>query len=288
MNALLDGMRNKGMSWAMALALAVLGGGAEVEVSAQDLEGDLQKVRSDIAKAKREIQRADAELRRTDSLLRDENTRAAQAEERGAKDRERRDKEFAVLQGRLKESQGKIDAEKNALARHQNAVDEVKSREKQAARLLATWCDSLVVRIEKGLPWENQARLDRVRALKRDLEAGTASPEEGLTRINAIVKEEVKAGDEIAVFNKPISRQNGESVNAQVLRLGNQYLAYMDEEGKRFGILERKAGQWTWREELSFAEKNRLKEAIEVKTAKRPPSLVVLDLGLEAAKGGAQ
>lgn len=288
MNRFVDGMRNKGMSWALALALAVLGGGAETEVSAQDLAGDLQKVRADIAKSKREIQRADAELRRADSLMREENARAAQTEERGAKDRERRDKEITVLQARLKESQGKIDGEKNALARHQNAVDEVKSREKQAARLLALWCDSLILRVERGLPWENQARLDRVRALKRDLEAGAASPEEGLTRINAIVKEEIKAGDEIAVFNKPVTRQNGESVNAQVLRLGNQYLAYMDEEGKRFGILERKGGAWTWREELSFGEKNRLKEAIEVKTAKRPPSLVVLDLGLDAPKGGAQ
>jgi chromosome segregation ATPase len=245
-------------------------------------------VRSDIAKAKRDIQKADFELRRADSLMRDENQRAAQAEERGAKDRERRDKEIGVLQARLKESQGKIDAEKNAMARAQNAIDEIKSREKQAAKLLAGWCDTLALRVESGLPWDNQVRLDRIHALKRDLEAGTATPEEGLTRLNAILKEEVKAGDEIAVFNKPITRQNGESINAQVLRLGNQYLAYMDEEGKTFGILERKAGKWAWREDLSFAEKNRLKEAIEVKTAKRPPSLVVLDLGLDVQKGGAQ
>jgi hypothetical protein len=79
-------------------------------------------------------------------------------------------------------------------------------------------------------------------------------------------------------------------VNAQVLKIGNQWLVYMDEEGKRFGILEKTAGKdgkpaWEWREDPGFAEKNRIKAALEVKSAKRPPQLVVLDLGL-AAQGG--
>jgi hypothetical protein len=66
----------------------------------------------------------------------------------------------------------------------------------------------------------------------------------------------------------------------------------MDEEGKRFGVLERKAapgGGWTWewREDPGFEEKNRIKAAIEVKSAKRPPQLAVLDLGLALAGGPA-
>lgn len=259
------------LAWAAAAAMG------------QDLQEDIQKARADIAKARKEIQRADLEIRRTDSLLRDEAARAGETEERQAKDRERRDKEIATLQNRLKESQGRIDAERNSLARHQNAIDEIKSREKQLARGMAAWCDSLSARVEGMLPWDNQARLDRIQALKRDLEAGSASAEEGLTRLSAILKEEAKAGDEIALFNRPVPRRSGEMINAQVLRLGNQYLVYMDEDGKRFGILERKGGAWEWREELAFGEKNRVKEAIEVKGSKRPPSLVVLDLGLAAA-----
>jgi hypothetical protein len=70
-------------------------------------------------------------------------------------------------------------------------------------------------------------------------------------------------------------------VNAQVLKIGNQWLAYMDEEGKRFGVLERKpGGAWEWREDPGFEEKNRIKAAIEIKASKRPPSLAVLDLGI--------
>lgn len=272
---------------AAALALGALALGA-LPAAAQDLEGEILKVRAEMGRARKEIQRADAELRRADSLMRDEASRAAQSEERASKDRERRDQELAALQGRLQEAQGKINAEKAALARHQNALDEAKAREAQLRKGLALWCDSLALRVESGLPWDNQARLDRIRALKRDLDAGAASAEEGLTRISAILKEEVKAGDEIAVFNRPVTRLDGEAVNAQVLRLGNQWLAYMDEEGKRFGVMERSAGKWAWREELSFAEKNRVREAIEVKSAKRPPSLVILDVGIEASKGGAR
>ena len=163
-------------------------------------------------------------------------------------------------------------------------MDEIKSRERHLAEVLAGYCDSLVARVEAGLPWDNESRLDRIRALKKDLEAGSASAEEGLSRIGAILKEEVKAGDEIALFNKPLTRKSGEAVNAQVLRLGNQWLVYMDEEAKNFGIMERRGGKWDWREDLSFGEKNRVKEAIEVKGAKRPPQLVVLDVGVTAGE----
>jgi hypothetical protein len=279
-----DGMDRKTSTARAALALMAWAAwaplGAPGAAYAQDPGEDIRKAQADIARMKKEIQRADAEVRRADSLMRDEAARAAQAEERQAKDRERRDKELAALQARLAETQGKIDAERNALARSQNAIDEVKAREAQLARTLAAWCDSLAARVEAGLPWDNQARLDRIGALRKDLEAGTATAEEGLARISAILREEVKAGDEIALFNRPVTRANGEVVNAQMLRLGNQWVAYMDEDGKRFGVLERRGGKWDWREDLSFAEKNRVKEAIEVKGAKAPPKLAVLDVGL--------
>lgn len=265
---------------ALAAFAALVALGAPRPAAAQDLGEEIRKAQAEIARTKKEIQRADGELRRTDSLMRDETARATQAEERLDRDQQRRDKELAALGARLNETQGKIDAERNALARSQNSMDEIKARETQLARTLAGWCDSVAARVETGMPWDNQARLDRIRALRKDLDAGTATAEEGLARLSAILREEVKAGDEIALFNKPITRANGEVVNAQVLRLGNQWIVYMDEDAKRFGVLERQNGAWKWREELSFAEKNRVKEAIDVKGAKAPPKLAVLDLGL--------
>jgi hypothetical protein len=270
----------------MMAALPMAGMGQESE-SAR-LESGIQKAKSEMAQARKDAQKAEAELRKTDSLLREENARAAQTEERYAKDRERREKENASLQTRLQETQAKINAERSGMGRFQNAQDEIKARQKRLTLVLAGYCDSVAARIEAGPPWEREPRVDRVKSLKKDLEAGSASLEEGFGRLNAIVKDEIKGGDEIALLNKPVTRKNGDVVNAQVLKVGNQWFVYMDEEGKRFGILERHAsadgaGTWDWREDPGFEEKNRIKAALEVKSAKRPPQLAVLDLGLATA-----
>jgi hypothetical protein len=277
-------------------ALLAVAASAPIAALAQDadagarLDAEIQKAKADIAQLKKDSQKAEAEVRKTDSLLRQEQERATQAEDRQAKDRERREKENVALQARLQETQAKINAERSGLGRWQNAEDEIKARQKRLSLVLAGYCDSVAARIQAGPPWESEARVDRVKSLKKDLETGSASMEEGFGRLSAILKDEIKNGDEIAMLNKPVTRKNGEVVNAQVLKIGNQWLVYMDEEGKRFGILEKTSGKdgkpaWEWREDPGFAEKNRIKAALEVKSAKRPPQLVVLDLGL-AAQGG--
>ncbi len=267
----------------------------DAEVVAR-LDSEIRKAQADLVQRRKDIAKADAELRKTDSLLREEAVRATQTEDRLTKDRGRREKENQDLQDRLRETQAKIDAERASQGRHVNSVAEIQARQKHLALTLATYCDSVATRISSGLPWDLEPRLDRIKALRKDLEAGSATVDEGFSRLNAILKEEIKSGDEIALFNKPVTRKNGEVVNAQVLKVGNQWLVYMDEEGKRFGILEHKAvatGGWTWewREDPAFTEKNRIRAAMEVKSAKRPPQLVVLGLGIApdgsaAMKGG--
>ncbi len=271
---------------------AAIGHAQEGEGAAtRSLDSEIQKAKSEMAEARKGAQKADAELRRTDSLLREEVARAAQSDDRQAKDRDRREKENASLQARLQETQGKINAERAGLNRHQNAQDEIKARQKRLTLVLAGYCDSVASRIESGIPWEREGRLDRVRSLKKDLEAGSATVDEGFARLNAVVKEEIKGGDEIALLNKPVTRKNGDVVNAQVMKIGNQWLVYMDDEGKHFGVLERKpaagGSTWEWREDPGFEEKNRIKAALEVKSSKRPPSLAVLDLGVALAAGNA-
>ncbi len=279
------------------------------ETAASHVDADLQKAKSDLAQAKKELAKADADLRKTDSLIADEAARASQSVDRASKDHERREKENAALQTRIQEAQAKIAAERGQQSRRQNTVEEIKVRQKNLSLTLAGFCDSLARRIGEGLPWDNEARLDRVKALRKDLESGAATVDEGFARLNAVLKEEIKNGDEIALINKPVTRKNGEVVNAQLLKVGNQWLVYMDEEGQHFGILERKPGVtgtpgtaasasasasattstsmtgWDWREDPSFAEKNQIRAALEIKAAKRPPQLATLNLGI-APKGG--
>jgi hypothetical protein len=54
----------------------------------------------------------------------------------------------------------------------------------------------------------------------------------------------------------------------------------MDEEGKKFGVLEpREDGSgWAWREELDFSERGAVKRAIAVKGGREAPQLVPLEV----------
>jgi hypothetical protein len=267
----------------LAAALVLAGGLAGTR--AQDPGAEISRLKSEIAKLKRETQRAEADIRRTDSLAAEEEAVAAKNVERWRRDRERREQENQALTQRLQETRAKITAERTRMRGYQNADGELQSRDKALLQLLAETTDSLLRRVENGLPWDLDPRRDRLLSLKRDLEAGSASPEEGFSRLAAVIREEIKSGDEVALFNRPLTRKNGETVNAQILKLGNQLLVYMDDEGKKFGILERRQSggevSYAWREDLEFAERNAVKLALAVKAGREPPQLVPLELALD-------
>ena len=222
------------------LALGFLLGTLPMLVMAQTSEpaDEIARLKSDIARLKKEVQRTDADLQRTDSLTREENAAAAQNLDRWKRDKERRDKENQALTARIQETRSKIAAEQSRMRGYLNGVEEIKAHDKALLKIFSELADSLLARIESGPPWDMDTRRDRVLALKRDLEAGSATPDEAFGRLAAILKEEIKGGDEVALFNRPLTRQNGEVVNAQILKLGNQALMYMDEEGKKFGVME--------------------------------------------------
>jgi hypothetical protein len=258
--------------------------GTLVSAGAQEPAAEAARIRNDITRLKREVARAEAEARKTDSLTRDEQAAAARSQERLARDRERREKENAALTGRIQETRAKISSERTRGQGYANGIEEIKARDKALLAFFATLGDSLLVRIEAGLPWDPEVRRDRLLSLKRDLEGGTASPDEAFSRLTAILKEETKNGDEITLLSRPLTRRNGEVVNAQILKVGNQMLLYADDEGKKFGILEPRLENgktvYNWREDLSFADRTAVKKAVAVKSGREAPQLVPLPLSL--------
>ncbi len=254
--------------------------------SAQDADPNetAAKLRDDVTRLQRDIQHADADLQRTDSLSRDEAAAAAQNADRWQKDRERHEKENQELNARVQETRAKITAEQTRMQGYLNAADEIKAREKSLLTLLSGFADSLLARVQAGPPWDLETRRDRLLSLKSDIEAGSAGPDEVFGRLAAILKDEIKNGDEVAEYNRPLTRQNGEVINAQMLKLGNQSVVYMDDEGKKFGVLERRIENgkpvYAWREALDFKEQNSVKLALAVKAEREAPQLVPLDVSL--------
>jgi hypothetical protein len=245
-------------------------------------------LKADIARLKREIQRAEAEIRRTDSLARDEQATAARNRERLARDRERREKENAALEARVRETRQRTAAERARGDGYASEAGEIKAREKSVLAFLAMAADSLLARVDGGIPWDGQARRERILSLRRDIDADAATPDEAFARLAALLREEIKGGDEVTLSSRPLTRQNGEVVNAQILKIGNQAIVYADDEGKKFGVLEPGTSDsgsvWTWREDLDFSGRAAVKRAVAIKAGREAPQLAPLAMPLAGVR----
>jgi hypothetical protein len=241
----------------------------------------------------KEIAKTESQISRTDSITRVELKRYDLLKLRHDQDMERRLSELDSLEAKLKIAASALQAERSKQNSTEIQISNINAERKALQNNLARYTSDLEVLVQNSLPWEQSKRLDRIRALKRDLESGNASPEEGLSRLKAIYDEEIRFGDEIAQLNAPITRNNGELINARVLRMGNQWMIYMDENATSYGLLTRKTTgdktEYIWKEDLDFSERQAIKLAIDVKASRKPPQLVSIPLSIDlkaSSKGG--
>ncbi len=241
-------------------------------------------LQAEISRLQAELPRLDAEIRKTDSLRNSEKALQEKILTGRGQERQKREEEIASLEARLRESGLKTDAEKRKTAAVDNSIEELQAREKAVIQRLTRLTADFEQQIRNSVPFEREDRLARAASLRKDLEAGRSSVEEAFGRLKALYRDEIRFGDEVALLSKPIIRNTGETVNAQLLRIGNQWLVYADEEGKAFGVLQRRLRgdslDYSWRENLSFAEREAVRTALDVKGSKKPPRLVTLPLSL--------
>lgn len=253
-----------------------------------DLASDLEDYRSQKANLDAEIKKLDVRIRSTDSLTKDEAKRTQQLQSRYSEDLRRRRDELDSMQGKMKRQAADLQAERNKQAAAQIASDNSKAYRSAIVAALANEAQRLEDLVATSVPYDREKRVERIQALRRDLQGGNASPEEGFSRLTALYGEEIRFGDEITIAERPMVRKSGETINARVLRIGNQWMVYSDDEGLRIGVLQRTldaAGklQYNWREDLSFEERQAVKLAIDVKLARKPPQMVSLPLTLSIA-----
>jgi hypothetical protein len=279
-----------GLLLCAALLVPVAARAAEEDPAEAALREKVAELGRRKAAVERELPGVEARLVSNDSLMKLETTRGAALEQRLQQDLERRRKELQGLGAKRDSLQGAVQAERGRQALYQNRIKESEARERAIGTRMAERCRELEVLIAAGIPTDQDRRLERVQALRRDLEAGKATPDEGLVRLLAMLRDEVRFGDEVSLTKVPVVRLDGQTVNAQLLRIGAQGLAYMDDEQKHYGVMDRvtdasgKVG-WKWREELDFTEREMVRVAIEVKSAKRPPQVVELPMRVEFGRG---
>jgi hypothetical protein len=232
-----------------------------------------------------DIKKINLQIAQTDSTTKAEQRFWQEQQARQKADVERRKSEIESLNQKLAEISAEMKKEKSSIANSQVRVENIDATRKALTMQIAAYCRKLENFIKTGLPWDTEIRAERTSALCQDLENGSASTEEGFSRLRAIYAEEIRFGDEIQISNRLITRNNGETVNASVLRIGNQWIVYQDDAGLLFGVLNRKINQdggyeYKWKEELSFDERQAIRTAIDVKLSRKPPQMVKLPLSL--------
>jgi len=244
---------------------------------ATELASELEDYRSQKAALEAEIKRLDQRIKSTDSLAKEERKRSKVLQGRYQADIERRRSELDSLHANIRKQAAELQAMRNRQARAQSTSDNVKAYRNALSKILVEMCSDFENLVAQTLPWDRENRVARIQALRRDLESGSAEAEEGFSRLRALYVEEIRFGDEIVIVNRPITRRDGETINARILRIGNQWMVYQDDEALRFGVLQR---NYEWKENLSFDEKQAVKLAIDVKLARKPPQMVSLPLSL--------
>lgn len=254
-----------------------------------DRASEIQDLKLEKEKLNSEIQKLNRQISATDSMLKADDSRYRTLQQRYKADTERRRAEIDSLNAKIKVVAGELQAERNKRARAKNRTDNVVAKRKALRTELAGISKKLESQVAQTVPWELESRLDRVKSLTRDIESGNASEEEGFSRLKSLIAEETKFGDEVAIINSPLTRKNGELINAAILRIGNQWMVYSDENGTVFGALVRKVVDgkvaYEWNEELNLEERAAVKLALDVKQAKKPPQIVKLPVSLSIVGG---
>ena len=258
-------------------------------VALADRDAEIRDLKLEKEKLNSEIQKLNRQIALTDSMLKADDSRYKTLSQRYKADTERRRAEIDSLNSKIKAVAGELQTERNKQARAKNRSDNVAAKRKALRAELAGISKKLEAQVAETLPWERESRLDRVKSLTRDIESGNASEEEGFSRLKSLIAEETKFGDEVAIINSPLTRKNGELINASILRIGNQWMVYSDENGTVFGTLVRKVENgkvnYEWNEDLNLEERAAVRLAIDVKQAKKPPQIVNLPVSLSVVGG---
>ena len=254
-----------------------------------DRTSEIQDLKLEKEKLNSEIQKLNRQIVATDSMLKADDSRYKKLQQRYKADKDRRRAEIDSLNMKIHAVAGQLQEERSKQARAKNRSENVAAKRKALRSAFAAISKQLELQVSQTVPWERETRLDRVKSLTRDIESGNASEEEAFSRLKSLIAEETKFGDEVAIINSPLTRKNGELINASILRIGNQWMVYSDDNGSVYGCLVRRIENgnvvYEWNEDLNLEERSAVKLAIDVKQAKKPPQVVKLPVSISVVGG---
>jgi len=258
--------------------------------SMADLNSEIRDLENQKIVLNNEIKKVSSKIKEAEKWSKEDANRYSILEKRYRDDLSRRSVEIDSLNTKIKRIAEQLQSEKSKQSMAKNRADRVKSKRDASLALMAEQCKKLEQQVEQTLPWEKETRLERIRSLLRDVQAKNASEEEAFTRLKSLIQEEIRFGDEVVIINAPLTRKNGETINARILRIGNQWMVYSDENSTVYGalkrILENGKIKYEWNEALNLSEREAIKLAIDIKQARKTPQMVTLPLSISVLREG--
>lgn len=265
----------------LSLFLIMYALGSVFSRSGADERDTLAALNERKARLQEKIAETDRKILRTDSLARREEQRHAELRQRMKKALAGRQEDINGLNTRMEELSTEVRELSGQIEQTKSRQTAIENRREYLAGQLVRHCTALRDTIAGSLPWNREKRLARVNALRRDLETGSASIEEGLSRLLALIDEETAFGDDIVLEERPVKRNDGSTINARVLRVGNLWMVYVDAAEENYGVMRRSNDStFVWNEDLSFAQRQDIRTAVAVKDAKKVPQIVTLPVKL--------
>ena len=258
--------------------------------SMADLNSEIRDLENQKIVLNNEIKKTNSKIKEAEKWSKEDANRYTILEKRYRDDLARRSSEIDSLNAKIKKIAGQVQAEKSKQSMAKNRTDRVQSKRNATLALMAEYCTKLEQQVEQTLPWDKETRLERVRSLLRDIQSKNASEEEAFSRLKVLIQEEIRFGDEVAIINAPLTRNNGEIINARILRIGNQWMVYTDDNYAVYGVLKRSLEngkiKYDWYETLTLSERDAVKFAIDEKQARKAPQMVTLPLSLSVSREG--
>ena len=227
----------------------------------QTPDREVRKTVQDIVDIRQETQRKeDAWAREEESLRNRYRVAVAHVE-----DLERRkaalEKKDAALRGEVADLERRIAESERLEAGLQAVTEETMER--------------LEAFVASDLPFLEEERALRVAGLKETLARTDTTPAEKLRRLLEALQVETEYGDTVETYTQRIV-VDGESLFADIFRLGRLSVFWMTPDGERVGEYDRVGDRWV---ELPARYRKAVRLAVEMAAKQRPVELIRLPVG---------
>lgn len=155
-----------------------------------------------------------------------------------------------------------------------NQIDELDNININLIPIMLKMIDALDKFVSLDIPFLKSERTERVSNLKSIMDRGDISTSEKFRKVTEAYQIESDYGRTIEAYRSEVNFE-GETFNADFLRVGRVSLAFVTSNGDKAGYWNKSSGSW---EESSASVKRSTIEGLKIALKQAPPTLITIPL----------